>query len=230
MIYKNITEAVFIERINRFIAVCMVNGREEKVHVKNTGRCRELLIKGARVYLEKCPKSNRKTCYDLICVYKNGRLINMDAQAPNTIAFESVSSLDILKSGENILQIRREKTYKTSRFDIYMETTKRKIFIEVKGVTLEQNNIVLFPDAPTQRGIKHIKELMDAAEAGFGAYIIFIVQMRGADAFSPNYERHKEFGEALKEASASGVNIAAYDCEVTPESIALKDKVKILLD
>ncbi len=230
MVYNNIVKAVFQNRPNRFIAECKINNESVIVHVKNTGRCKELLIKDTDVYLEYFDNSNRKTKYDLITVNKNGRLINMDSSSPNKVVYEA------LKSGKNILNIneplsflKMEHKYKQSRFDIYAETSNNKIFAEIKGVTLEENNIVLFPDAPTQRGIKHIYELIDAKENGFQTYIIFVIQMENPAYFTPNYKTHKEFGEALKLAKSKGVNILAYDCIITENSITLNNQIDVKL-
>lgn len=163
MIYQNIVEAVFINRPNRFIANCLVNNEKQVVHVKNTGRCRELLIEGRQVYLEYFPNTARKTNYDLISVNKDGRLINMDSQVPNKIVYEALKSdTNILNIDTSLNLIKTEQTYLNSRFDLYAESVNEKIFIEVKGVTLEDNNIAMFPDAPTSRGVKHIMELIKA--------------------------------------------------------------------
>lgn len=230
MQYKNIVPASFISRPNRFIANCMVNVENEVVHVKNTGRCKELLTSNAEVFLEYFPNTSRKTKYDLISVYKGKRLINMDSQVPNKVVYESLlGEKNILSLKSPLTHIKMEQKYKNSRFDIYAENNENKIFIEVKGVTLENNNIAMFPDAPTERGIKHIHELVDAYENGYKAYIIFVIQMKDVEYFTPNYITHKEFGEALKYASEKGVKILAYDCLVEKESITLNNPVKVKL-
>lgn len=231
MIYKNITRASFLERPNRFIASCMVNGEKLDVHVKNTGRCRELLTPNATVYLEKSSAPARKTQYSLIAVEKNGRIINMDSQAPNAAVEEAlINGHELSKRlGGEITFLAREKTYRSSRFDFYVETTVNKIFMEVKGVTLEKNNAVMFPDAPTLRGLKHIRELTEASSNGFYPWVVFVIQMSGAEYFTPNKETHPEFAEALKGACNAGVNIAAYDCVVTRCSIFLGRSVEIRL-
>ena len=206
MIYNSIVKGRFISRPNRFIAYAEIDGKEEICHVKNTGRCRELLIPEADIILEISDNPNRKTKFDLISVYKNGRLINIDSQAPNKIAAELLPKLfpDYI--------IKPEQKYKNSRFDFYLESANKRAFAEVKGVTLENENIVMFPDAPTERGVKHINELIQAAENGFDAYILFIIQMNQVKYLIPNYETHREFGEALHLAKQKGVKILAYDC------------------
>lgn len=230
MEYKNIVSAAFKNRPNRFIAECVIDNEEVIVHVKNTGRCKELLIKNANVFLEYFPDTLRKTKFDLISVYKGERLINMDSQVPNKVVYEAVNGgKNILSLDNPITYIKMEQKYKQSRFDIYAESNNNKIFIEVKGVTLEENNIAMFPDAPTERGIKHIHELVDAYENGYMAYIIFVIQMENVKYFTPNYKTHKEFGEALKYASSKGVKILAYDCIISKDSITLNNQVDIKL-
>lgn len=230
MVYNNIIKAVFKNRPNRFIAECIIDNQEVIVHVKNTGRCRELLVPDAQVYLEYFPESSRKTKYDLITVNKNGRLINMDSAAPNKVIYETLNcGKNILNNNEPLTYIKMEQKYKQSRFDVYAETSNSKIFAEIKGVTLEENNIVMFPDAPTERGVKHIMELIDAKENGFDAHIIFVIQMENPAYFTPNYKTHKEFGQALKLAKDKGVNISAWDCLITENSITLNKQVNIIL-
>ena len=222
MKYRNIYKGIFIERLNRFIAICEIDGKKETCHVKNTGRCRELLVKGATVYLEKSFNSNRKTQYDLVSVQKNDRLINMDSQIPNYVVAES---LDKIFNG--ITYVKQEYKYGNSRFDIYVETKTDKIFVEVKGVTLEDNGVVRFPDAPTERGIKHLKELQKAVEEGYRACVVFLVQMQDVKYFEPNYETHPEFASELKKAHENGVEIFVYDSVVTPDEIIMNKKVEI---
>ncbi|MFR3557234.1 MAG: DNA/RNA nuclease SfsA [Paraclostridium sordellii] len=231
MIYENIVEAIFIERPNRFIAHCIVNGKEEVVHVKNTGKCRELLIPGCKVYLQEHDNPKRKTKFSLISVIKENRLINMDSQAPNKVAYEALINNKINLPGlkGDIKYIKPEKTYGDSRFDIYIETDTEKAFLEVKGVTLEEDGIVLFPDAKTERGVKHINELIKAIDDGYLSYILFVIQMDDVKYFTPNIKMHKEFGQALKNAQYKGVNILAYDCDVTLNSLDIKNKVDIVL-
>ena len=231
MNYKKIVEATFIERPNRFIAYCKINEIIEKIHVKNTGRCRELLIPNCTVYLEESDNPNRKTKYSLIAVQKGNRLINMDSQVPNKVVQEALINKTIVLPGldEEITFIKSEKTYGNSRFDIYLESKNKKAFIEIKGVTLEEDGVVLFPDAKTERGVKHIKELIEAKKDGYHSYVVFVVQMKDVKYFTPNIKMHKELGDALIEAQNAGVNILAYDCEVTPNSIEIKDEVNVKL-
>lgn len=230
MIYNNIVKALFKNRQNRFIAECNINNENVIVHVKNTGRCRELLVKDAEVYLEYFPDTDRKTKYDLITVNKMERLINMDSSAPNKAVYEALQSgKDILHINEPLTYIKMEYKYKQSRFDVYAETKNDKIFAEIKGVTLEENNIVMFPDAPTERGVKHIMELIDAKENGYNTYIIFVIQMQSPAYFTPNYKTHAEFGKALQYAQSKGVNILAYDCIITENSMVLNNQIDIKL-
>ena len=223
MKYKNITQGVFIARPNRFIAKVNINGTEHTVHVKNTGRCKELLVPGCTVYLEKSDNPARKTQYDLISVIKGDRVINMDSQAPNTVFAQWVK----IQYPDAV--VKREKTYKDSRFDCYIETENAKAFVEVKGVTLEQDGHVRFPDAPTERGIKHLHGLIDAVENGYQAAAFFVIQMENVKSFSPNYDTHPRFGAALKEAQAAGVQIIAYSCKVTPDTLEIDKPVPVIL-
>jgi sugar fermentation stimulation protein len=227
MKYNKTQTAVFLSRPNRFVAEVLIDGKAEIVHVKNTGRCKELLVNGATVILEKSDNSNRTTQYDLIAVYKGDRLINMDSYAPNKAFFE------YLKSGkyiENITLIKPEKTFGNSRFDFYVETENRKIFIEVKGVTLENNGVVMFPDAPTERGIKHLNELIKAQNEGYETHAVFVVQMENVGYFTPNYATHPLFGETLEKAEKSGVVVKAFDCIVTENSLEINKEVKVILE
>ena len=230
MRYKNIIKARFLSRPNRFIAYCDVNGATETVHVKNTGRCRELLVPDATVYLSVSDNPERKTKYDLIAVKKvterETLLINMDSQAPNEAAYEWICSGGIF--GEHV-KAKREVTYGDSRFDIYAESGDRRAFVEVKGVTLEEGGIASFPDAPTERGIKHVRELASAISDGYEAYILFVIQMKGVYTFTPNDVMHKAFGDALREAAALGVRILAYDCSVIPDEMKIDSPIKIEL-
>ncbi|MCM1023379.1 MAG: DNA/RNA nuclease SfsA [Prevotella sp.] len=226
MRYKNIAEGRFIARPNRFVAYVDVGGKTEVCHVKNTGRCRELLTEGARVWLEKADPAaaaKRKTLYDLVAVLKGDRLINMDSAAPNAAAGEFLPKL----FPDGI--IRPEYTCGNSRLDFYIEENGKRILLEVKGVTLEKDGIVMFPDAPTERGVKHINELAECLERGFETYLLFVIQMEGVRYFTPNNETHPEFGQALNRAAERGVKLLAYDCAVTPESMELKSEVEIRL-
>ncbi len=233
MTYENIVPAVFLTRPNRFVAQVSLNGAETAVHVKNTGRCRELLVPGAVVYLEdfSARMGKRKLSYDLIAVEKGALLINMDAQAPNKAAEEALRSGVIRLPGMGRLEmIRPETVYGSSRFDFFVrDADGQEGFAEVKGVTLEDGGIASFPDAPTERGVKHLHELVRAAEAGCAAYALFIIQMSGIRCFTPNDERHAAFGDALRYAAAHGVHILAYGCSVTPSSLSVTAPVPIRL-
>lgn len=226
MQYKNILKARFKSRPNRFIAIIEINDKEEICHVKNTGKCKELLVENATIYVEEIKSEKRKTKFDLIAVLKDERLINIDSQAPNKIIYEWIQQKNFMK---NISCLRSEVKYKNSRFDFYLESNKRKILIEVKGVTLEEDGIVKFPDAQTQRGVKHIKELCKSLEDGYEAYIIFVIQMEEVKYFTPNYDMHKEFGEELKLAKENGVNIIALDCKVGGDYIYVNNYIDIML-
>lgn len=226
MNYQNIKKGVFLLRPNRFIAHVEVEGKIETVHVKNTGRCKELLTPSANVFVEQIDKASRKTPFDLISVYKGERLINMDSQIPNKVIGEWLLSCDLF---QNITLIKPETTYKKSRFDFYIEADGRKIFAEVKGVTLEENGVAKFPDAPTLRGLKHINELCLCLDEGYEAYIFFLVQMEGVKHFTPNYKTQPEFGEALKMAEQKGVRLVVLDCIVTPTSITANSYIPMVL-
>ena len=226
MRYEKVIQGRFLYRPNRFIAEVEVNGKIERVHVKNTGRCRELLVPGCTCFLSDSGNPERKTRYDLIAVQKGALLINMDSQVVNAVAEE------YLKKGTLFSKdalIRREVTYGKSRFDFYIEEGARKIFLEVKGVTLENAGIASFPDAPTERGVKHLNELIAATKEGFESYVFFVIQMKGVTRFTPNDLTHPEFGETLKKAEKQGVKILAMDCLVTPDSLTVDEKVKIFL-
>ena len=231
MKYNNIVEGKFLERPNRFISYCEIDNNIEKVHVKNTGKCKELLIPNCKVYLEESDNPNRKTKYSLIAVQKDNRLINMDSQVPNKVVYEALVNNKISLPGlnENIIKIKPETTYENSRFDIYIETENKRAFIEVKGVTLEEDDIVMFPDAKTERGVKHINELVKASKEGYLSYIVFVIQMSDVKYFTPNDKMHKELGDALRIAKENGVNILAYDCFVSRDYIEIKDEVEVIL-
>ena len=228
MKYSSVKKAVFINRPNRFVAHVMLDGREEIVHVKNTGRCKEILKAGATVFLEKSANKGRKTGYSLISSYKGDVLINIDSQVPNVVIFDAIKEKK-LKELNNVDVLRREVTYGNSRFDIYFESPPDKGFIEVKGVTLEKNGVAMFPDAPTERGTKHIYEMIKAVEDGYKGYVIFVIQMKGIDYFTPNEAMDKDFAEALRTAEQKGVTILAYDCHVTEDEIVLGDRVDVAL-
>ena len=203
---KIIENGKYNERLNRFIAYVGNEGKKENVHVKNTGHCAELLRPNASVYVQRAENPDRKTQWDLIGVRKGNRLINMDSQIPNKVVEEWIKQGNLFPDA---IVIRPEKTYRKSRFDLYVEEGDRKIFVEVKGVTLEENGIVKFPDAPTERGIKHIEELCEATKEGYEAYIFFVIQMKGVRYFTPNMETQPAFGEALKRAKEHGVYVLA---------------------
>ncbi len=227
MQYENIRAGIFLARPNRFIAHVALDGETVVCHVKNTGRCRELLLPGATVYLQEIDSSARKTKFDLIAVEKAGfGLINMDAQAPNKVFGEWAASGRFLPE---LTFLRGEKTWGNSRFDFYFEADGRKGFVEVKGVTLEEDGTALFPDAPTQRGVKHVEELIACRAAGYEAYLCFVIQMTGMHHFSPNDRTHPAFGAALRRAAKAGVGLLAYDCCVTPNSLTMGKKVEICL-
>lgn len=226
MKYENIVKGEFIERPNRFIAKVIIDGKTETVHVKNTGRCKELLIKGRTVYLSRAANPERKTKYDLVAVDKNGILINMDSQIPNAAAEEWLKKGNIFS--ENAV-IKREVTYGKSRFDLYITDGEKKAFLEVKGVTLEENGVVMFPDAPTERGVKHINELVECKNDGYEAYILFVIQMKDVKYFSPNDITHPEFGTALRNAAKAGVKVIAVECNVTPDTIEIEKQVQVKL-
>lgn len=226
MKYRKIVEGTFIDRPNRFIAHVNVNGKLETVHVKNTGRCRELLLPGARVYLEESENPSRKTKYDLVKVYKGERLVNMDSQAPNKVVQEFIEQGRLF---HDVTLLKPETTYGKSRFDFYVEAGGERIFIEVKGVTLEEEGVVRFPDAPSERAVKHVEELVDAKGDGYQVYVIFVIQMSGVKYFMPNDRTHQAFGAALRRAAKEGVRVLAYECEVTVDGLEISKEVEVRL-
>ena len=223
MTYKTVRTGVFRARPNRFIAIVDVDGIDTVCHVKNTGRCKELLIPGCTVILEQAANPNRKTPYDVIAVYKGDRLINMDSQAPNAVAAE------YLATRFPNATIRREVTYGDSRFDFHIQDGDNEWFVEVKGCTLEVDNIGYFPDAPTERGVKHLRHLIRAVENGYNAAVLFIIQMERVTAIRPNDTTHPAFGEALRDAAAAGVEVWAVDCIVTPDSLTHHSPLSVQL-
>lgn len=230
MKYPNMVTGIFIKRPNRFIAHVMINGREEIAHVKNTGRCKELLIPGAIVYLQEHDNPNRKTRFSLIAVQKGELLVNIDSQAPNKVMMEALTKgLSLPELNSPISQIKPESVYGSSRFDFYITAGNQKAYLEIKGVTLEDEGVAKFPDAPTQRGVKHILELMEAVKEGFLAYAVFIVQMKGVSHVTPNDETHSEFGQALRQAHNEGLKIIAYDCLVAPNLLELNEAIPVIL-
>ncbi|MFI3202240.1 MAG: DNA/RNA nuclease SfsA [Eubacteriales bacterium] len=226
MKYNHIKKGIFLNRPNRFIAEVELEGEVVIVHVKNTGRCKELLISGCIVFLEENFDPKRKTKFDLISVYKGEHLINMDSQAPNKVFGEWVKEGHFV---ENVTFFKPESRYKNSRFDFYIESGERRIFVETKGVTLERNQKAFFPDAPTVRGVKHLKELIEATEEGYESYVVFLIQMDYITSFSPNDETHREFGDTLRLAKAKGVYILAFSCKVTEEELSIIEKIPIVL-
>jgi sugar fermentation stimulation protein A len=225
MRYGTMVQGTFLARPNRFVAHIEIEGKTEICHVKNTGRCRELLPAGATVWCLDAEAPSRKTRYDLIAVKKGEKLINMDSQAPNAAVKEWLQSGGFGK----VENIKAEKTFGDSRFDFYFEKEGKSCFMEVKGVTLEDDGICAFPDAPTDRGRKHIRELMRAREEGFGAYILFVIQMENVKYLHPNDATDPEFGKALRDAAAAGVQILAMDCKVKPEEMTIGKAVPVRL-
>ena len=227
MRYERIEKAVFLERPNRFIAYTELNGRKETVHVKNTGRCAELLVPGAPVYIQESVNPARKTKWDLIAVEKGKRMINMDSQIPNKVVQEWIEGGNLFP---DVRLVRPETTYGNSRFDLYVEAGDSRIFIEVKGVTLEEDGVCRFPDAPSDRAVKHMEELVRAKKEGYETYVFFVIQMKDVRYFTPNTDTHPAFAETLKKAAAAGVKILAYDCEVTSDSITIREPVDVVLE
>lgn len=224
MKYNKTVKATFIERPNRFVAKVLLDGEEIYCHVKNTGRCKELLVPGAIVWLEDSENPNRKYRYSLVTVKKGDRLVNMDSQVPNKVVGEWLSEGKFFK---DIRLLKPECTYGSSRFDFYCEYEDKKAFIEVKGVTLENDNVVSFPDAPTERGTRHAKELAECIKDGFEAYIIFVVQMKNVLYFEPNSVNDPAFAEALKQAESQGVKVLAIDCSVSENEMRAEDFVEV---
>lgn len=226
MKYSNIERAYFKERPNRFIAYVETEEGRETCHVKNTGRCRELLTPDAVVYVQRNDNPARKTKLDLIGVEKGDYLINMDSQAPNGAVKEWLQAGNLFSKNAVVYS---EKTYGESRFDFYIEDGERKAFMEVKGVTLELDGVCRFPDAPTERGVKHIRELIKCMEDGYEAYILFVIQMSPVKYLEPNDATHKAFGDALREAAKAGVHLMARDCKVTIDSMEIMNEVEVRL-
>lgn len=226
MKYLNMERALFKERPNRFIAYVETTHGRELCHVKNTGRCKELLSENAVVYVQRNDNPARKTKLDLITVEKNQYLINMDSQAPNQAVKEWLEEGNLFSENAKIYP---ERTYGESRFDFYIEDGERKAFMEVKGVTLEIDGVCRFPDAPTERGVKHIKELQKCLEEGYEAYILFVIQMSPVEYLEPNDATHKAFGDALREAAKAGVHVMARDCSVSIDSMEIMNEVEVRL-
>jgi sugar fermentation stimulation protein A len=228
MNYQEVTTGTFIKRVNRFIAHVEIDGTEQIVHVKNTGRCKELLIPGTKVILEKAQNPARKTPYSLVAVYKGDLLVNMDSQAPNQVVYETLLAGKV-KEIPDLLSVKKEVTFGNSRFDLFVEMTQGKGWIEVKGVTLEENGIAMFPDAPTKRGTKHIYELVEAMEQGDQGYIFFLIQLKGIRYFTPNKKMDPDFAAALHYAANKGVRILCYDSIVTEKGIDIGEPVPVIL-
>ncbi len=224
MKYSNIHKGYFVSRPNRFVANVIIDGKETAVHVKNTGRCRELLTEGAEVWLEKSNNPDRKYQYSLVSVKKGERMVNMDSQAPNKAVGEFLSEGGLFS---DIKLIRPECKYGNSRFDFYVEYADKKAFIEVKGVTLENDGVVSFPDAPTERGSKHLRELCECLKEGYEAYVFFVIQMKDVICFTANADHDPVFARTLKEAYNEGVKIVAYDCLVTEDGMKIGDRAEV---
>lgn len=226
MRYDGIQEAVFLSRPNRFLAHVALGGREEICHVKNTGRLGELLLPGARVWVQELDNPARKTRYDLISVEKDGKIVNVDSQIPNRVVEEWLWEKKLFP---DLRLLKTEKRFGDSRFDFYVEAGDQKVFMEVKGVTLKEDGVARFPDAPTERGIKHIRELLACKREGYEAYLLFLIQMKGVVLLEPNDRTHRAFGDALREAAKNGVHVLAYDCVVTENSIKLDKPIPVSL-
>lgn len=224
MQYDNIRRGQFISRPNRFIANILVNGKEEICHVKNTGRCTELLVPGATIFVQEVKNDRRRTKFDLVSVFKGERLINIDSQIPNNIFREWIESNNYFPG---LSLVKPEYKYRNSRLDYYLEAGDRKIMVEIKGVTLEKDGATFFPDAPTERGIKHINDLCHAITEGYEAYLIFIIQMKNVLYFAPNRETHPAFADAVLRSVDMGVQLLALDCDVTADSITVDNYVKV---
>ncbi|HOP75257.1 MAG TPA: DNA/RNA nuclease SfsA [Bacillota bacterium] len=229
MVYKKIKHGIFCERLNRFIARVKVDDVIETVHVKNTGRCRELLQPGVTVILEDAGHTGRKTRYSLVEVYKGATLINMDSQAPNHVVYEALCQGKLQELGTPV-RVAKEVTYGKSRFDLYYENENGKGFIEVKGVTLEDKGIAMFPDAPTERGAKHLMELIEAVREGYQGWIFFLIQMQGVSVFRPNRAMDPQFAQVLQLAQKCGVRVLAYDAVVTENGMTLGHPVPVELE
>jgi sugar fermentation stimulation protein A len=228
MKYNHIIQGIFIKRINRFVAHVWIDGIEEVVHVKNTGRCKELFIAGTTVILEQAQNPERKTRFSIIGIYKGNQLINIDSQVPNQVVLEALQ-IGCIAEIADIDMVKKEVTYGNSRFDLYFESDGCRGFIEVKGVTLEEDGLVMFPDAPTLRGTKHVLEMIKAVENGYKGYIFFLIQMKGVKSFSPNSKTDPTFAAALQLAVQKGVILLAYDSLVREDEIIIGDRVDIVL-
>lgn len=226
MHYAHVVQGFFIRRINRFVAEVEIGDRREMVHVKNTGRLKELLVPQAKVYLEVSDRKGRKYKHSLIAVEKGDMLVNIDSQLPNVVVHEALVAGKVQELGP-VIGVKREVSYGRSRFDLYFERDGRKGFMEVKGVTLEKDGVAMFPDAPTVRGKKHLLELVQAVKEGYAGVVFFLVQMKGVQKFAPHIEMDPPFAAALKEAAEAGVEILAYDSEVSPQKIRIGDPLPV---
>jgi len=226
--YKKIKKAIFHRRLNRFVAEVYLDEQIEKVHVKNTGRLKELLLPNAEVLLEESDQPNRKTKFSLIAAKKGNLWVNIDSQAPNTVAYEAISGGEIAEI-RNLRQLKKEVKYGDSRFDLYFETEQEKGFVEVKGVTLEKDGVAMFPDAPTARGTKHVWELAKAVSEGYKGIILFIIQLEGCRYFTPNSETDPSFTDALVQASKQGVRILAYETHVDEHQMSIGKQIPVIL-
>ena len=225
-LYEKTVRAVFLSRPNRFIALCLVNGVEERCHVKNTGRCKELLVPGCTVVLSEEDGQGRKTKYDLVAVYKGEMLVNMDSQAPNRVFGEFAASGNFIGD----VSVYPECTHGRSRLDFYMEQGERKIFCEIKGVTLENGGVCAFPDAPTERGRKHLRELTALAGEGYECCAVFVVQMEGMRCLVPNEKTDPEFAVCMRTAANAGVKLLAYECAVQEQSMSILRPIPVALE
>lgn len=229
MRYQKIVEGRFIKRINRFIAEVEIQGVIEKVHVKNTGRCKELFIEGQKVYLEPSSNPDRKTKFSLISIYKGPLLVNIDSQVPNKVIYDAILNKEI-EGFDDLVTLKREVTYEQSRFDLYFKRDNGKEgFIEIKGVTLEEDGIARFPDAPTTRGTKHVNELTKAVTEGYDSYVIFLIQLKPIKYFTPNSITDPDFSDALKSAHENGVTILAYDALISKTGIEIGKSIPVKL-
>lgn len=230
MKYKNMVEGTFIKRINRFIAEVIVDGQIERVHVKNTGRCKELFIEGKKIFLQKSDNPDRKTKYSLITIYKGDMLVNIDSQVPNKVIYDAIENKEI-EGFDDVVELRREVTYGKSRFDLYFKRENgAQGFIEIKGVTLERDGYATFPDAPTERGAKHVRELTEALKEDYESYVIFLIQLKPVSYFTPNALMDPNFSETLINASKKGVHVLAFDSEVESDGISIGRPVPVIFE
>lgn len=231
MRYHEIVPGTFLRRENRFIGICLVHGKSERVHIRNTGRCAELFVPGTSVFLQYAPSPQKKTAYTLIALYKGERLINLDSLAPNKLVLEYLEQGNLLPGMESAAEeLRGEVRYGDSRLDGAFAVAGQKAYLEIKGVTLERDGAAYFPDAPTERGIRHIRELCRARREGCLAYLVFVIQMQGVSFFAPNYAAQPAFAQALQEAQSAGVAILAYDCRIQPDCLELGAPVPVKIE